>query len=326
MNIQSRILELIMFKLIAHKWKNYRHRFLPWLAFNLKSRIVPESVQVNAEVEGRLLNKEIEDCLRQILDKLENPCKCVETALIIFGRDTICRRKLFKEYGRKNREILLKNFGFDLEIKTSAMPGAGKGVFLRQGRVIRGQVVALYPGTIYMPYQPILLPSIKNPYIFRCSDGIFIDGNYRGLSAMIYKSIHGRDRIGSQIPVCDISWLHLRSVMNENSAKNKDSMNDSLNFVINPLNVGQIVNNANPKIPGHSANLAYQEVNLIVGGTKNDPALEHKLLGLLPNAYYKNDIFDTWEPFTIKVVALVATVDINQGDELLATYFTLVNT
>ena len=290
-----------------------------------KHRVIPESVQLNAELEGSFSSKEIERCLKQMLNKFDYPCKCVKTALIIFGRDTNCRMKLFEECGRKNRENLLEYFGFELEIKSSAMPGAGKGVFLKRGKILRGQVVALYPGTIYMPYQPILLPSIKNPYVFRCSDGVFIDGNYRGLSAMIYKSIHGRDRIGSQIPICDISWLNLPLIIDEKLENNRNTEYNSLDLVINPLNIGQIVNNANPKIPGHSANLAYQEVNLTIGEIENDSSAEYKLLGLLPNAYYKNDTFNAQERLTIRVVPLVATTNINEGEELLATYFTLVN-
>lgn len=316
-----------MLKFVIRKWKNYRHRFLPWLAFNLHHRIVPESVQVNKELQSSFSGKEIEQCLREMLLKFQNPCHCVNTAFLIFGRDTTDRRKLFEEYGRRNREILLQQFGFDLEIKISAMPGAGKGVFLRKGRILRGQVVALYPGTVYMPYQPILLPSIRNPYVFRCSDGVFIDGNYKGMSAMIYRSIHGRDRIGSQIPICDISWLHLRSVIEDETLKaNELPSSDPLNIVVNPLNLGQIVNNANPKIPGHSANLAYQEVNLKIGETENQTLGEYRILGLLPNVYYKNEFLDSNESLTIRVVALVATTDINEGEELLATYFTLVNT
>ena len=207
------------------------------------------------------------------------------------------------------------------------MPGAGKGVFLKQGRILRGQVVALYPGTIYMPYQPILLPSLKNPYIFRCSDGVFVDGNYKGISAAIYRSIHGRDRIGSQMPICDISWLHLRSIINdENCTNNINGTDINLNMVVNPLNIGQIVNNCNPKISGHSANLAYQEINIKFGESKNNTFKDFTVLGLLPNAYYKNEVFDMQENLVVKTIALVAIKDVQHGEELLTTYFTLVNT
>ena len=316
-----------MIKNLINKWKNYRHRFLPWLALNLQHRIVPESVQVHHDLKGSISNTEIEHCLKEMMLAFESPCKSNESALIIFGGDSLKRRELFEKCGRKNREILLKRFGFDLEIKMSAMPGAGKGVFIKQGRILRGQVVALYPGTIYMPYQPILLPSFKNPYIFRCSDGVFIDGNYKGISAVLYRSIHGRDRIGSQIPICDISWLHLLSIINdENCTNNINGRNINLNMVVNPLNIGQIVNNCNPKIPGHLANLAYQEINIKFGESKNDTFKDFTVLGLIPNAYYKNEDFDTQENLVVKAIVLVAIKDVQHGEELLTTYFTLVNT
>ena len=42
------------------------------------------------------------------------------------------------------------------------MAGAGRGVLVVGGAVPRGALVALYPGTVYQPYQPILLQSIGN--------------------------------------------------------------------------------------------------------------------------------------------------------------------
>ena len=38
-----------------------------------------------------------------------------------------------------------------------------------------------------MPHEPLLLQSLGNPFIFRCVDGVMIDGNHRGLSRWIYK-------------------------------------------------------------------------------------------------------------------------------------------
>ena len=315
-----------MLKVFISKWKNYRHRLLPWLALNLRHRIVPQSEQINCNSKGYIVHLEIENCLKEMLLAFEKPYANIDETLIIFGGNSSKRRHLFESYGRKNREILLHKFGFDLDIKQSAMQEAGKGVFVRRGRIMRGQVVALYPGTIYLPYQPILLPSIGNPYIFRCADGIFIDGNYKGLSALFYRSIHGRDRISSRIPVCDISWLHLRSVMQYSHSRNSIHSSDvNLNMVINPLNVGQIINNANPKITGHSANLAYHEITVTFGENESDTFKDFSILGLMPNAYYKGDTLNLSGNPLLKVVALVATRDVHEGEELLSTYFTLVD-
>ena len=38
-----------------------------------------------------------------------------------------------------------------------------------------------------MPHEPLLLQSLGNQFVFRCADGVMIDGNHRGLSRLIYK-------------------------------------------------------------------------------------------------------------------------------------------
>ena len=65
----------------------------------------------------------------------------------------------------------------------------GKGVFLECGKdgIDCGNLVALYPGTLYLQRQPILLQSIRNPFIFRCLDGIILDGHNKGISKVIFK-------------------------------------------------------------------------------------------------------------------------------------------
>ena len=312
---------------ILTKWKNYRHRFLPWLALNLPYRVIPESEQLGKNhipSERIIAQIDLEKGLKKLLAVLEKPHKSIENTRIIFGGDSRKRRDLFEKFGRTNREILLRQFGFEVEIRNSGMPGAGKGVFVKQGSIKCGQVVALYPGIIYQSYQPILLQSIGNPYIFRCADGIHIDGNYQGLSALLYKSIHSRDRIGSQIPVCDISWLHLRPIMKHaDCGKSVKSSDVNLNMVINPLNIGQIVNNANPKMIGYSANLAYQELTITLG-EETDTFNDILLLGLLPNVYYAPEALHSSGKPNLKTIPLVATRDIVKGEELLSTYFTLV--
>lgn len=42
-------------------------------------------------------------------------------------------------------------------------------------------------GTVYMPQEPMFFQSLQNPFVFRCVDGVMIDGNHRGLSKWIYK-------------------------------------------------------------------------------------------------------------------------------------------
>ena len=62
------------------------------------------------------------------------------------------------------------------------VPEGGRGVFVKKGKISKGQVACLYPGLVYKPYHPILIASIRNAYIFRCSDGTMVDGKNNGLS------------------------------------------------------------------------------------------------------------------------------------------------
>lgn len=47
----------------------------------------------------------------------------------------------------------------------------------------------LFAGTVYLPHEPLFFQSLWNPFIFRCADGVMIDGNHRGLSKWIYKYV-----------------------------------------------------------------------------------------------------------------------------------------
>lgn len=86
-----------------------------------------------------------------------------------------------------SREFLLSEWGYYIDRHHSNIPGAGKGVFVTDGVVRRGQVVALYPGTLYYPGERLLVQSLWNPFILRCSDGVMVDGRDTGLSRSIYK-------------------------------------------------------------------------------------------------------------------------------------------
>ena len=80
---------------------------------------------------------------------------------------------------------------------------------------------------------------------------------------------------------------------------------------MNPLNLGQIVNNCNGEF---SANVAYHELNV------SDKNFGFKLRPFLPNVNYSgND-----EILSTKIVPLIATRDIGPGQELFSTYFTVL--
>ena len=111
-------------------------------------------------------------------------------------------------------------------------------------------------------------------------------------SSLIYKSVHGRERVNGFEPICDISWLQ-----------------NDYNLQVNPLNIGQIVNNQSSI---HKANVSYEEINL-------DSHTSQKILSLLPNINYESGIGQH-----IRIVPLIALQDIHAGQELFSTYFSLV--
>ncbi|CAB3380622.1 Hypothetical predicted protein [Cloeon dipterum] len=263
-----------MTKFLSSKWKNYRFRFVPWVAINLhhkmkdNARIVPSAAADPLISASKVLSQ-----LSNVIPFLVRPKKPEDSS---------------ETYSEKSRKIMFLKLGFSIERGPSPIPGGGTGVFVNRGKVRKGQVVALYPGTIYRSFEPILLASINNPFIFRCLDGTHIDGKDWGLSRLVFKSCAGRDRMGPR-EVADISWL----------TKNP----------INPLNVGQYVNNHTKDYP---SNVAYQEVELSQG-------LSHETRSMMPYVNYSGG-----RGLPNRIVALVATRNIEQGEEILSSYLTLV--
>jgi hypothetical protein len=172
--------------LLKKIWKDYKYRFTPWLVFNLpqKAKTVQKGYFVNHQ-------KCLSD-LEKMAKKFQKPPYSV-----LFRGDIKDRRETFAQNHHFNQAQLYDQWGFNLEIASSGLDcgAAGRGVFVKKGRITKGQIAALYPGIVYQPFHPILLASIRNAYIFRCSDGILIDGKARGLSGLFYRSLHGRDRI-----------------------------------------------------------------------------------------------------------------------------------
>lgn len=159
-------------------------------------------------------------------------------------------------------------------------------------------LLALYPGTLYLPSDPLFFASIKNPYILRCEDGLLVDGNDRGLSKSIFKSCAARDRFGWEMPCCDKSWLTATPV--------------------NPLNVGQYVNNEDGGV--HKHNVIYQEVRLPLP-TSAQQGFPLQFWRFLPNVWYN----PSNNAVGLRLVPLVAIRDIEEGEELFSSYFTIVH-
>ena len=97
-------------------------------------------------------------------------------------------------------------------------------------------------------------------------------------------------------PMCDVSWIL-----------------DDYNYHVNPLNIGQIVNNHKT---GVKPNVVYQELDII----HSEEQFSYYILPLLPNINY-----DFQLNHRIKLVPLVALREIDENQELFSSYFTLID-
>ncbi|XP_014672041.1 PREDICTED: SET domain-containing protein 9-like [Priapulus caudatus] len=207
--------------------------------------------------------------------------------------------RLFDDFHRRrnveNDRSLRDLAGFSVARSRSGIVGAGRGVFVTRGYVREGAIAALYPGTVYRGSDPLFFQSLRNSFVLRCIDGQCIDGRDSGLSRLIYRSCSNRDRVG-HFRLSDLSWLTERPV--------------------NPLAVGQYVNNEpRPRM----ANVAYQEVDIA------DGALPVQLMQYVPNVPFSHSGEWSADPRSLRVVALVATRDVECGAELFSNYFTLLH-
>ena len=170
-------------------WKNYKFRFTPWIAYNFLDKA--EKLKTSKFKDEEKLSENLVHLLSQL--------KVVPYEIVF--RNSKGREKSFAHIHVENTKVLLNQEGFQLELKSSSIPGAGRGVFVKQGKIKAGQIACLYPGLIYQPHHPILLASVRNAYIFRCADATLIDGKSKGLSAVMYKSVHGRERMNGFEPM-----------------------------------------------------------------------------------------------------------------------------
>ncbi|XP_036164557.1 SET domain-containing protein 9 isoform X3 [Myotis myotis] len=279
-------------------WRRYRYRFVPWVALNISHnprtlRYVPaeleDKVVPDAEVLGTLLavfRALFANALprqRDVLAALPEPVRSKYQDLLSAqppGAPVL---------GLTPQDVLYRTLGFSVARAASSLAAAGRGVFVAAGRAPRGAVVGMYPGTVYQKYEPIFFQSIGNPFIFRCLDGVLIDGNDKGISKVVYRSCNGRDRLGP-LRMSDSTWL--------------------TSEIQNPLAVGQYVNNCSSDRP---ANVCYQEFDVPAG-------FPVELKQYLPNTTYS-----CAQQRPLRCVVLVALRDIRQGEELFSNYYTIVS-
>lgn len=142
--------------LFKKSWKSYKYRFLPWLAFNLPQEIKTHSAEF-LKADDTYIQE-----LYELFQAFTKP------KLDLLFRDNAKRMAHFLELHKVNNKTMLEKFGFTIGAQMSNIPGLnGLGVYVTQGSISKGQLVALYPGAIYEPFQPILFQSIGNQYILR---------------------------------------------------------------------------------------------------------------------------------------------------------------
>ncbi|XP_069078438.1 SET domain-containing protein 9 isoform X2 [Pleurodeles waltl] len=224
---------------------------------------------------------------RDLLSFLSKDVKLKYEELLALPNITSSRHQM--EPRLHPQEILFEALGFSIKECPSTLISAGTGVFVSKGVVPKGAVVSMYPGAIYQGYEPVFFQSIGNPFIFRCIDGILIDGNDKGISKCIYRSCSRRDQIGP-FKLSDVSWL--------------------TSFHQNPLAVGQYVNNCSND---REANVCYQEFDV----PKDFPI---ELRQYIPNIKYSHD-----EAGPLRCVVLIALTDIEEEEELFSNYYTIVH-
>ncbi|KAJ3605252.1 hypothetical protein NHX12_027302 [Muraenolepis orangiensis] len=272
---------------IQTKWRNYRHRFVPWIALNLRSnerslRHVTKSAQ-DKPIRDEVVSEALLRLFRALLTRdkavsLKATPQRPDQPQSLPGRPAVT----------EGHEVIFGSLGFSVDRMPSSVPLAGVGVFVTGGFVPKGAVVAMYPGTVYQPHQPVFFQSIRNQFVFRCIDGVLVDGNDKGISKVVYKSCSNRDMLGPY-RLSDPSWLTARPK--------------------NPLAIGQYVNNCSDS----PANVCYQEYDL----PKGFPLELHQYL---PNVKYSHTVHRP-----LRCVVLVSLRDILPGEELFSNYYTIVD-
>ncbi|XP_043919729.1 SET domain-containing protein 9 isoform X2 [Protopterus annectens] len=267
---------------LLSKWNAYKYRFVPWIAVNVGKnqrtlRFVPEEAQDKIISDDEVLNSLhrlfrglfIRDLERQndVFRLLPEPIKSdyresasfTKKNLLLHGAHCEWENEVEYKCSFNPKGAMFEELGFAIGRAPSSLKSAGTGVFIIKGSVQKGAVVSMYPGTVYQQHEPVLFQSIGNPFIFRCIDGVLIDGNDRGVSKIIYRSCSGRDRLGP-CKLSDDTWLSP--------------------FPVNPLAVGQYVNNCSNE---REANVCYQEFDV--------PAhFPLHFRQYLPNVSYMHDI------------------------------------
>ncbi|KAG9488461.1 hypothetical protein GDO78_007977 [Eleutherodactylus coqui] len=286
-----------VFRVFLTRWRSYKYRFVPWVALNVARnrrtlRHVPagccDKVIADAEVCSSLVPFFQHLFTSDITKQKELLSLLPSSTRAMYPAPDASHQQQCLQATLSANDIMYKSLGFSIDRQPSSLNAAGTGVFVSRGFVPKGALVSMYPGAVYQNYEPIFFQSIGNPFIFRCLDGILIDGNDKGISKSVYRSCSRRDQLGP-LKMCDCTWL--------------------TSIPHNPLGVGQYVNNCSNE---RAANVCYQEFDV-------PDSFPVELRQYIPNVRYAHDVEGP-----LRCVVLVALRDIHCGEELFSNYFTLV--
>lgn len=194
-----------------------------------------------------------------------------------------------------------RHLGREFRLEKGSSRVHGHGIFLASGQISGpGRLVCLYPGTVYLPGDPLWLASVRNRFILQRLDGLRVDGRDSYLSAVVYRSAGSRscgDFGYPSHPVCDTSWLRGQC--------GGDHLNCGhyVNFVTEVQEDVQKV--GSPNVSYIECDLSHEEVPL-------------PLRRFLPSVFYNMDRSVTG--FDAKLVALVSLRPIVAGEELFSLY------
>jgi hypothetical protein len=228
----------------------------------------------------------------ETINKVQSLCRSIE--------NEIDRNKLHQEFvelfhrlltspGNKSPRNILKN-QLNFSLNKGLSPTHAQGVFLDSGQIEHaGQLVAIYPGTIYRRHvDPLLLPSIRNTFLLARKDNLIIDGRDRGLSRSIYHSCYAR------YPLYDITWLSKDIYLHKN-----------------PLTLGHYINH----FPSNGLpNVTYYEFDFDFNQN------EYDLYRFVPNVRYADIDDEKGMPSTV----LISLRPIKQGEELFSCYLNVI--
>jgi hypothetical protein len=228
----------------------------------------------------------------QTIDKVQSLCRSVENQIDKTNLHQkfvkLFSRLLNNETNKSSRNILREEFNFSLNKSLSKTHA--EGIFVDYGEITNaGELVAIYPGTIYhRHFDPLFFPSIRNTFLLGRKDNLIIDGRDKGLSRSIYLSCHSR------YPLYDKTWILKDISMHKN-----------------PLTLGHYINHFPLNV---LPNVTYYEFDFYFKENEND------LYRFVPNVRYADLDNEKGMPSAV----LISLRPIKQGEELFSCYLNVI--